>query len=286
MITVLFTYFHIRFQKSHRGHVIMQLATNFILLQLWHLKKHFKGLKRPIVHLYAICWNEEKIIPFFLQHYNEFVDHYYIYDNYSDDATDSLLAAQSHVTVRKYDTRGTINDITYQTIKNTAWKQSRGKADWVIVCDMDELLYHPEMEHFLTNNKRYSLFKPTGYNMFSEVFPVSDQKITTTIKAGMRDDTYDKIILFNPYHIVDINYEPGAHDAYPEGIINLINDGQLKLLHYKNIGIDYVMNRIYIYRKRLSTVNKEHGWGSEYNEADRKIIEYIKSSLKQVIQVI
>ena len=41
-----------------------------------------------------------------------------------------------------YSTGGKINDFKYLEIKNNAWKKSRGKADWVIVVDMDEFLYH------------------------------------------------------------------------------------------------------------------------------------------------
>jgi hypothetical protein len=282
MMTSFFTRFNIRFQKKHRYKTLLQLAFNIALCQIWHIKKQIQGIQHPVVHLYAVCWNEEKIIPFFLKHYNEFVDHYYIYDNYSDDATDTLLASQPNITVRKYDTGGTFNDIVHQQIKNSAWKQSRGKADWVIVIDMDEFLYHPQMEQFLSANlTRHSIFELEGFDMVSEHFPPIDKKITNTVKTGVPCSWLNKMILFDPHRIVEINYEPGAHEAYPEGIVSIGVDTELKLLHYKYLGKNYVLDRIKEYRRRLSQVNREQQLGMHYEDEDAQIIEKVNNYLNQ-----
>ncbi|MDR3653781.1 MAG: glycosyltransferase family 2 protein [Paludibacter sp.] len=247
--------------------------------------KRIQGIDHPVVHVYAVCWNEEKIIPFFLSHYNEFVDHYYIYDNYSDDKSDELLSKQSNISVIKYDTGGTFNDIVHQQIKNTAWKQSRGKADWVIVIDMDELIYHPNLIGFL-NSSVDTVFNPSGFNMVTDKFPQSKLKITEQIQTGIPDEKYTKMILFNPHRIVDINYMPGAHEAYPEGIIRITKINELKLLHYKNLGVDYVLNRIEIYRNRLSETNRKMKYGIEYEKEYQKIIEEFNTSLNLCKRVI
>ena len=280
MITSFFTRYNIRFQKKHRYKTLLQLALNMAFCQIWHIKKRIRGIHHPVVHLYAVCWNEEKIIPFFLQHYNGFVDHYYIYDNYSDDITNTLLAAQPNITVRKYNTGGTFNDIVHQQIKNSAWKQSRGKADWVIVIDMDEFLYHPMMEQFLsTTITRNSIFQPEGFDMVSEYYPPIDKKTTDTVKTGVPCSWLNKMVLFDPHRIVEINYEPGAHESYPEGIISIGKDKELKLLHYKYLGIEYVLDRINKYRKRLSQVNRELEIGLQYEQENQTIKEEFQKNL-------
>ena len=35
-----------------------------------------------------------------------------------------------------------VNDIKYAELRNSCWKGTN--ADWVIVCDLDELLWFPE----------------------------------------------------------------------------------------------------------------------------------------------
>ena len=41
------------------------------------------GRERPLrVHLYAQCWNDEFMLPYFFRHYDSFVDRYVIFDDY------------------------------------------------------------------------------------------------------------------------------------------------------------------------------------------------------------
>ncbi len=99
-----------------------------------------------IVHVHVLCWNEEVLIPYFLDHYS-FADKIILYDHESDDNSLDLLS--DNVEVKTYSTGGEIRDDIWIDIKNNCWKTSRGEADFVIVCDMDEFLYHPNMRDFL-----------------------------------------------------------------------------------------------------------------------------------------
>jgi len=285
MIKGILNNYHIRFQKQNRLKVLSLLPILLLLEQLWLLKKKILGINRPIVHLYAVCWNEVKILPFVLKYYDGFVNHFYIYDNFSDDDTDLILNENSNITVRKFDTDGQFNDLVHQKIKNTVWKQSRGKADWVIVIDMDEFIYHPHLIDFLQASKN-TFFKPYGFSMVTDVFPESNELITNQVKCGIPDPKYAKMVLFNPHRIVEINYEPGAHEAYPEGIIKIGISNDLKLLHYKNLGVDYVMEKIRNYRSRLSQQNRENKHGLEYERQDKIVVDEMKTYLDSAVQVI
>jgi len=242
-------------------------------------------LRKPIVHLYAVCWNEARIAPYFINHYSEFVDAFYIYDNMSTDMTATLLARYEKVTVIPYDTGNTLNDSVNLEIKNTAWKRSRGKADFVIVCDMDELLYHRDMRsalHLLAKDG-YTVATPHGYNMVSRSLPEfnGNQGITGLIRTGIdaRQD-YSKSILFSP-ELEDINFTPGGHKCSPKGRVKLFASDHLKLLHYKYVDRDHVMAKMQIYKNRLSDINRKHGWGHHYEQPveqvllqfDRRILE-------------
>ena len=43
------------------------------------------------VHLYAQCWNEGFMLPYFFRHYDSFVDRYVIFDDGSNDRSLAIL---------------------------------------------------------------------------------------------------------------------------------------------------------------------------------------------------
>lgn len=229
-------------------------------------------LTRPIIHLYATCRNEEKIIPYFIDHYSAFVQQFYIFDNCSTDTSVERLSRHKHVTVIPFETGGQFDEGTLMRIRNNEWKKSRGKADFVIVCDMDEILFHPRIDILLhlLHARKYTLVKPTGYNMTSMSLPEFDgsQAITQLIRTGIdAKNHYSKTILFSPT-LDQINYSPGSHKAFPEGRIKRYQSSALKLLHYKFVDRDNILRKTQEYRNRMSESNKAHGWGRHYMKTD------------------
>src|SRR5271169_938358 len=96
----------------------------------------------------TLTFNEEAIIGFFLRHYERFVDRIIIYDSGSTDRTVAIARAHPKVELRHREpTNGEINDTENVRLKNEAW-QGTG-ADWVMVVDTDEFLFHPIMQAFL-----------------------------------------------------------------------------------------------------------------------------------------
>jgi hypothetical protein len=271
-------------------HILVQLPINLLFLVKLKVYKFKHKISRPIIHYYAVCWNEEKILPFMLDYYGQFVDVFYIYDNYSTDNSNKVLSKQSNVEVIQFQTGNTFNDIIHTDIKNNCWKQSRGKADFVIVCDVDEFLYHPQINDFLKRSikERMSFFIPTGYNMYSNYFPEyqSEKLIVDSIKNGVFDKDFCKSILFDPHRIVEINYTAGAHFCYPWGIVRTKEDNALFLLHYKNLGVEYVLNRCNMYRNRLSQVNIEKNYGAQYLQEDEKIAKEIEFKIQNSKRII
>lgn len=280
---------NIRFKKENKVGVLFSLLNNRILLSIWKLKKRLKGIKTPVVHLYTVCWNEEKIIPFVLQYYNDIVEKVFVWDNYSDDHSEEILR-KNNVKIKKYDTGGTFNDVVHQQIKNKVWKKSRGKADFVIVSDMDEILFHPQMQQFLKHalKKKYSILETHGYDMYALEYPVYNNMslITDQIKTGIFSEKYSKSVIFDPHQIVNINYMPGAHECYPEGIVKVIKDENLKLLHYKNLGIKCLMDRVEQYRIRMSETNKKNGYCIEYDRENQQIINDFNAGMEKAITII
>lgn len=261
-------------KKGQNFHIITLLVWNYCLLIKLRMCKRIKGIHSPIVHYYAVCWNEEKMLPFMFDYYDQFVDHYFIYDNFSTDKSEETIRSHKNAEIIKFKTDG-FNDFVHIQIKNSCWKKSRGKADYVVVCDMDEFIYHPQIKEFLKNaiGQGYSFFHPVGYDMYSEQYPQFQRGIflPQIVNDGYQSDTYSKCILFDPHKIVEVNYWLGAHEARPLGIVKTYKDEELKLLHYKNMGLDYILERVGQYRKRLSRKNIENECGVEYLKEDERI---------------
>jgi len=174
-------------------------------------------------------------------------------------------------------------------IKNSAWKESTGKADWVIVSDMDELVYHPDLTNYFIRCKEMGITIPkvTGFNMFSTEYPKVGIPITNQIKRGSYSKNFSKQIIFDPNKIVDINYSPGAHAIEPDGDVKVDQNNTLKLLHYKYIGpFERIEKRWLTFGKELSAINIEKKWAIERQETSglKEIYEYVKTSTEWVIQ--
>mgnify|MGYP003647409292 CR=1 FL=1 len=231
-----------------------------------------------IVDIHTFCWNEEIRLPYFLRHYYPICRNMYIYDNGSNDKSEDIASKYSRVVWDKslYGL-GEINDITLREIKNTAWKKTSRDADWVVVCDIDEIVYHRVgLQKYMerATDRGYTILRPHGYDMVSTAIPTHEGMFydDDEFKYGVKHDNggrCDKQCIFSPKHIVDINYDFGAHYANPTGNVKVAYDVDLKLLHYKYLSRDYIVDRHMVCAQRMSDINKRSGWGAHYqNEAD------------------
>jgi hypothetical protein len=238
------------------------------------------------IHAHILSWNEEKILPFTLDYYSNICEKIFIYDNMSTDSSDEIYTKYPKVEVIKWDSGNEIHELNYTKIKSEEYKKrSRGQGvDWVIVCDCDEFLYHKNLMEKLKEYKKDGVDVPLidGHDMVSEEFPNYDgDLITNKIKNGSQ--TYEpmcKNIIFNPD--LDVQYGIGGH-SFQATNVNYSKDRELKLLHYKFLGKDYV-KKIYISRaKRLSQFNKQNKFGEHYFNLP---FQYMDSMLKENYQVI
>ncbi len=249
----------------------------------------FRKIRRPIVHYYAVCWNEEKILPFMFDYYGCFVDQFTIYDNCSSDRSSEIILSHKNAQVITFTTEG-FNDNIHINIKNNCWKRSRGKADYVIVCDIDEFFFHKDIKEALAQLEEngYSIVKPFGYNMYSRDYPayIPNQLLTDLVKQGVRVPMFDKCILFDPHALVEINYKPGAHECHPWGRVKKYRNEGFKLLHYKNLGLEQLLERNRLYVSRLSKENKKRGYGAEYLKKEQLIIQEFKENEQNATEII
>jgi len=173
-----------------------------------------------MVDIYSIMKNEERMLPLYLEHYKTAFPGCVInvYDNGSTDKSVELcrVAGCNIGVFPKYD------EILLQKFKNTIWKSS--KAEWIIVCDVDELLQINEADLDQLGDVDVIWFK--GYNML-DVELNSDPR---SFNTGCPSPPYDKCAMFRS-KIKNMNYSIGAHLADPEPGVKY-SKHEFFLLHY------------------------------------------------------
>ena len=235
---------------------------------------------KPSIDIYVLCWNEIQLAPFVVDYWKKVARHVYIFDNGSTDGSIEYFKKYSWISVNHFESDG-FNDIIHKEIKNKCWKGS--DADWVCVSDFDEVLYS---EHFFDDVKwldenGYTIVEPNWINCFSKTnIPQyeDDKLLHNLIDGGVIGGS--KKIFFKPSEIVDMNYGPGAHYCSPIGNVKIVN--KLNVIHFKNLGYDYILNRNHMYRNRLSETNKKYGFGIHYTFSDEKYISDMENDYKSI----
>lgn len=218
------------------------------------------------LHVYTICWNERRMLPYFFRHYGQFAERIVVYDNGSDDGSQELIAAQSAAELRHFDSVGESREDLEIEVKNQVWKESRGKADWAVVCDVDELLFHRDLPGYLDGcrERGITLPVPAGYQMVAEKFPTTAGQIYDEVERGFPEAMESKPVVFDPQAIEEIQYGPGAHAASPTGRVVGEADAEWKLLHFKFLGWDYLRERYAELAARKSRYDRERDFGRQY----------------------
>lgn len=208
------------------------------------------------IEAYIITWNREDIIHLTINYYKSFCSKVVIFDNFSTDRTREI-AEEMGCEVRLFGKMGSLDDGEYLKVKNHCWKGS--KADWVIVCDDDEILYNPNFD------SEASILTTQGYEMFSNDVP---KESFLEVNTGVKNDNYSKSICFNPKRIKEINYVYGCHEARPKGDISYSKEVAM-LLHYRSIGgVERLIKRHREYVERFSEINKKWNLGHHYKQAE------------------
>lgn len=238
-----------------------------------------------IIHAHILAFNEEKILPFTLDYYSEFCEQIFIYDNMSTDSSYEIYSKYPKVNVVKWSSNNEINEMNYIQIKNNGYKTSRlSNADWVIVCDCDEFLYHPRLLEKLEYYKKEGITVPlvNGHDMVSDTFPIYDGEfITKKIKTGSEVyEPFCKKIVFNPK--IDVSFGIGAHSFQSNNTIHS-NSPELKLLHYKFLGKDYVESIYRARAERLSEFNKVNKFGEHYFNVPFEYMDKLLSENREII---
>jgi Glycosyl transferase family 2 len=234
------------------------------------------------IEVHSLLHNEAPLVPYFVQHYCQFADIYF----YESDSTDGSpqIAKILGAHVIPFETGNEINELTFLKMKNNCWKKS--KADWVIIVDTDEFVYHHDIVNILKNTK-YTAFHPKEYRMIADTFPTCHGQIYDEVKYGVPGlPGYNKINIFRPDQITDMNYDAGCHSCSPQGNVHVCEETDIITMHFRDLGIKYRIARNAYIDSRRTQINKERGWGTHVTWSEEKIRADLSEAKKHLVQVI
>ena len=241
------------------------------------------------IDLYARCWNESDMLPFFFLHYDKLVQRYIIYDDGSTDNSLEILRRNPKVETRPMppysDPESRIHSAL--ALQETCWRESRGTADWVIVTDIDEHLYHPQMYQYLAQcrTRGVTIIPALGYQMLSAQFPKDKNVLCHSLTKGACYSLYSKLNIFSPSEIEAVNYAPGRHTAAPTGNVVLPNRDELLLLHYHLLGFERVRQRYAQFLTRQRKTDIAMGWGGQYSSSSDQFRTAWNDVANQLVEI-
>lgn len=238
------------------------------------------------VDLYTICWDEAEFLPSFFRHYDHLVDRYFIYDDGSTDGTLDLLAAHSRVEIRRFPRSvGNSFVLSHRAFHESVWKESRGRADWVIVTAVDEFL---SMRAGLTKERLAAyaragatMIPALGYQMISETFPERGADLCRSVTTGAFYSLMSKLSLFDPNLIEATGYALGRHGASPSGRLVMAPFDELELRHYRYLDFERTLGRNLALAARMGETDRRQGWGA-YDQTEVLRREWARFSAEAV----
>jgi hypothetical protein len=226
------------------------------------------GADDAVIYVLAVCFNEARMLPYFLDHYINFLGakKIILHDGGSTDGTAEIAARYPQVElIVKVSEK--LDDRELMAIRNEEWKKYRDECDWMIVCDVDELLYGPHLRTTLAGFKRDGVTLPMveGFEMRNKVTPPHQpgRYLWEINQMGKASPQYNnKNIIFDPS--IDINYLLGCHSCAPTGPVKRSDGYEFKMLHYCMLSYEAVVQKSMRSAARLSDWNKETNAGFHY----------------------
>jgi len=224
------------------------------------------------VWVYSIMHNEAILLPWWLRHYCSFADRIIVYDDASDDGTRDMLT-EAGAELRDCPWTG-FDDYKASLFSSVQYRESRGKADWVMWVDGDEFVYAPNIQEHLDTCQEQGIAVPRvqGYNMFSEQLPHTRDQIYTEIRLGVPDSSYSKPQVINPS--ITVWWGLGRDQASVEDDAKFYShrgpsdwdaavEEPLKNLHYRWMGSNYFRERN---RRNYERYLQDYGVGASNRE--------------------
>lgn len=147
------------------------------------------------------------------------------------------------------------------------------------MADVDEFLYHPDFFGCLhrCNKRGVTCIPALGYEMVADRLPAPGDALAVTIRRGIPHRMMSKLRLFDPNAVEETNFGPGGHVAAPTGKIVYPRRDELRLLHYKWLGFEYLRRRNAMMETTRRAVDRANNWGHHYRTSDEELASRLEA---------
>lgn len=249
----------------------------------------------------VICaiYNEEILLPQFLDYYSPQVDTVFLLDNESTDRSRYIACGYPNVVVSTYSSDGKFSDIALSEAYNRKREECVGKYDYVILSDCDEFIVPKSglsivqaIEQAQLNpalGLRTEFFWTHGWNMwpmpgeppYDPARPLLQQRTT-----GIESRIYSKPCIIRPESLLE--YEHGRHNfkGRDEWKPEKFDEAKFYFLHYIGFDEDVFVKRGMDRTTRFAEANVKMRTSVQYldknEETYRKIFRENSSDPKLV----
>lgn len=240
------------------------------------------------VIVFALCYNQAEILPFWLRHYAAFADELAVWDDHSTDGSRELLQANPKVVLRDWPYQSGIEEDLFLQFAYEWYPRAHPAYQWAIWVDTDEFIYHPDILGVLAEADRRNIevIKPYGYNMMHEGLPKDDgHQIWELARKGVHAPLYSKPVIFKPN--CTVRWTRGKHEL-ENCKPRLWLDSNVKLLHYRYLGYEYTkrVNAKNLARCGLYTNDKSAAWSCVEGYRGEGSAEWAKYAMRLAAEVI
>jgi len=229
--------------------------------------------------LAVICavYNEEVLLPQFLDYYAPQVDAIFLLDNESTDRTPLIARCCPNVIVSRYTSEGQFSDLALSDAYNRKRRECAGRYDYVIIVDCDEFVvpkYAPTIREAIISAQPppqdhlgVEFLWTEGWNMWAsrDSAPYDPSRsLLDQRDTGISSLMYSKPCIIQPGSL--LRYEHGRHNfvgLLGEKPANMQSAG-FHLLHYIGFDLDEFVRRGEERTSRFAKVNVLMGTSGQY----------------------
>lgn len=240
------------------------------------------------LHVHCFAWHDADRLAAFLRHHEPWAERIFVWNLEGHPSGIDDRMADPNITLRSHRAAGNSLIDHQRQLFDSVWKASRGRADWVLLLNADEHLYHPDLPAHLARcaAEGVTALSAIGYEMISDRSPTELNPEVwwgRQITQGVRSPGLDRLLLFAPSAITETHFSPGLHHAWPEGHVVWPRDCEMQLLRFQMLGESHYLETARARAGDLLPGDHEQRWSCHWTwseEAMRRNISKLKQQAK------